>query len=55
MSTISRFYAITMLEMMSEAITRAAPKIDSDEKIWKKLLGRPYIFLTDLKYYAEEF
>ena len=36
MSITSGFYAFATLEMMSEAMNKATPNIDSDEKLWKK-------------------
>ena len=35
MSTTSGFYAFATLEMMSDAIKKAAPKMSEGDKIWK--------------------
>lgn len=47
MSTTSGFYAFATLEMMSEAINKAAPKMADDEKLWKKEAVRKAIYSFD--------
>lgn len=47
MSTTSGFYAFATLEMMSEAINKAAPKMADDEKLWKKENVRKAIYSLD--------
>ena len=47
MSTTSGFYAFATLEMMSEAINKAAPKADGEEKLWKNDAIRKAIYSLD--------
>lgn len=47
MSTTSGFYAFATLEMMSEAINKATPKMASDEKLWEKKAVRKAIYSLD--------
>jgi integrase/recombinase XerD len=47
MSTTSGFYAFATLEMMSRAMTKAAPKGDEKEKLWKKQDIRKSLFTLD--------
>lgn len=47
MSTTSGFYAFATLEMMSEAINKATPKMANDEKLWKKEAVRKAIYSLD--------
>lgn len=47
-STTSRFYAFTTLEMMSDAMNKATPKLaDSTEKIWKREEIRKVLYSLD--------
>lgn len=47
MSTTSGFYAFATLEMMSNAMMKAAPKVDEAEKLWKKADIRKSLFTLD--------
>ena len=47
MSTTSGFYAFATLEMMSEAINKAAPKMSESDKIWKREDIRKAIYSLD--------
>lgn len=44
LSTTSGFYAFATLEMMNSAMTKAAPKVDTKEKLWKKSDIRKSLF-----------
>lgn len=47
MSTTSGFYAFATLEMMSEAMSKAAPTFADDEKIWKKPAIKKFLYSLD--------
>ena len=47
MSTTSGFYAFATLEMMSEAMNKAAPKFGDTDKIWKREAIRKAIYSLD--------
>ena len=47
MSTTSRFYAFATLEMMSEAMNKAALAFDESEKIWKKAAVKKLLYSLD--------
>lgn len=47
MSTTSGFYAFATLEMMSEAMNKAAPAFDESEKIWKKAAIKKLLYSLD--------
>lgn len=47
MSTTSGFYAFATLEMMSEAISKSAPKMADQEKLWKKEAVKKAIYSLD--------
>lgn len=47
MSTTSGFYAFATLEMMTEAMNKAAPAFEDDEKIWKKAAIKKLLYSLD--------
>ena len=47
MSTTSGFYAVATLEMMTEAMNKAAPAFENDEKIWKKDAMKKLLYSLD--------
>ena len=47
MSTTSGFYAFATLEMMSEAMNKAAPAFDESEKIWKRADIKKLLYSLD--------
>lgn len=47
MSTTSGFYAFATLEMMSDAMNKAAPTITEDEKLWKKKDVKKILYSLD--------
>lgn len=47
MSTTSGFYAFATLEMMSEAMNKAAPTTKNEEKIWKKEEMKKLLYALD--------
>ena len=47
MSTTSGFYAFATLEMMSEAMNKAAPAFADDEKLWKKPALKKLLYSLD--------
>jgi integrase/recombinase XerD len=47
MSTTSGFYAFATLEMMSDAMNKAAPQFEETEKLWKKEEIRKAIYSLD--------
>jgi site-specific recombinase XerD len=47
MSTTSGFYAFATLEMMSEAMNKAVPSLDNDEKLWKRSDVEKLLFSLD--------
>ena len=47
MSTTSGFYAFATLEMMTEAMNKAAPAFENDEKIWKKAAIKKLLYSLD--------
>ena len=47
MSTTSGFYAFATLEMLSDAMNKAAPAFKTDEKIWKKAEIKRLLYSLD--------
>ena len=47
MSTTSGFYAFATLEMMSEAMNKATPSLENDEKLWKRADIKKMLFSLD--------
>lgn len=47
MSTTSGFYAFATLEMMTEAMNKAAPPINDEEKLWKKKEIKKLLYSLD--------
>lgn len=47
MSTTSGFYAFATLEMMSDAMNKAAPPIENEEKLWKKIDVKKLLYSLD--------
>ena len=47
MSTTSGFYAFATLEMMSDAMNRAALTLDKEEKLWKKNDAKKLLYSLD--------
>jgi len=47
MSTTSGFYAFATLEMMSEAMNKAAPEFADNEKLWKKTKLKKLLYSLD--------
>lgn len=47
MSTTSGFYAFATLEMMSDAMNKAAPTLDKEEKLWKKADVKKLLYSLD--------
>ena len=47
MSTTSGFYAFATLEMMRDAMNKAAPAFDDTEKIWKKTSIKKLLYSLD--------
>ncbi len=45
--TTSGFYAFATLEMMSEAMNKAAPAFTDDEKLWKKPALKKLLYSLD--------
>ena len=47
MSTTSGFYAFATLEMMNEAMSKAAPIVADEEKLWKKKDVKKILYSLD--------
>ena len=47
MSTTSGFYAFATLEMMSEAMQKAAPNLGKEDKLWKKADIKKVLYSLD--------
>lgn len=47
MSTTSGFYAFATLEMMSNAMNKAVPSLDKEEKLWKKDDVKKFLYSLD--------
>ena len=47
MSTTSGFYAFATLEMMSDAMNKAAPTLNKEEKLWKKADVKKLLYSLD--------
>ena len=47
MSTTSGFYAFATLEMMSDAMNKATPSLENEDKLWKKDEIKKAIFSLD--------
>lgn len=47
MSTTSGFYAFATLEMMSDAMNKATPNLENEEKLWKKKDIKKALFTLD--------
>lgn len=47
MSTTSGFYAFATLEMMSDAMNKALPLTNNEEKLWKKYDIKKLLYSLD--------
>ena len=47
MSTTSGFYAFATPEMMSDAMNKADPTLDKEEKLWKKADVKKLLYSLD--------
>jgi site-specific recombinase XerD len=47
MATTSGFYAFATLEMMSDAMKKAAPSLENEDKLWKKDEIKKALFSLD--------